>query len=182
MDKYAAALPGCPRLGAKRMRGLIEFFHTAEDVWKASDEDIRKSHVLHGNGEAAFLAWRHETNPDAVMEKLIQNHIRCCTWEEEDYPALLRTTANPPAVLFYRGKLPDHEKLIAIVGSRKATAYGVQTAGRFARGLAEEGITVVSGGARGIDSASHEGALAGRAPTIVVAAFGLDRVGRRHYF
>lgn len=50
------------------MRGLIEFFHTAEDVWKASDEDIRKSHVLHGNGEAAFLAWRHETNPDAVME------------------------------------------------------------------------------------------------------------------
>lgn len=70
MDKYAAALPGCPRLGAKRMRGLIEFFHTAEDVWKASDEDIRKSHVLHGNGEAAFLAWRHETNPDAVMEKI----------------------------------------------------------------------------------------------------------------
>ena len=82
MDKYAAALPGCPRLGAKRMRGLIEFFHTAEDVWKASDEDIRKSHVLHGNGEAAFLAWRHETNPDAVMEKLIQNHIRCCKWEK----------------------------------------------------------------------------------------------------
>lgn len=52
----------------------------------------------------------------------------------------------------------------------------MQTAGRFARGLAEEGITVVSGGARGIDSASHEGALAGKAPTIVVAAFGLDRV------
>lgn len=103
MDKYAAALPGCPRLGAKRMRGLIEFFHTAEDVWKASDEDIRKSHVLHGNGEAAFLAWRHDINPDAIMEKLIQNHIRCCTWEEEDYPALLRTTANPPAVLFTEG-------------------------------------------------------------------------------
>lgn len=41
MDKYAAALPGCPRLGAKRMRGLIEYFHTAEDAWKASDEDIR---------------------------------------------------------------------------------------------------------------------------------------------
>lgn len=62
------------------------------------------------------------------------------------------------------------------MGSRKATAYGVQTAGRFAKGLAEEGVTIVSGGARGIDSASHEGALEGKAPTIVVAAFGLDRV------
>lgn len=176
MDKYAAALPGCPRLGAKRMRGLIEFFHTAEDVWKASDEEVRKSHVLHGNGEAAFLAWRHETDPNEVMEKMVQNNIRCCTWEEEDYPALLRTTANPPAVLFYRGKLPDNEKLIAVVGSRKASSYGVQTAGRFAKGLAEEGVTIVSGGARGIDSASHEGALEGKSPTIVVAAFGLDRV------
>lgn len=77
---------------------------------------------------------------------------------------------------FIEEKLPDNEKLIAIVGSRKATAYGVQTAGRFAKGLAEEGVTIVSGGARGIDSASHEGALEGKAPTIVVAAFGLDRV------
>ena len=140
MDKYAAALPGCPRLGAKRMRGLIEFFHTAEDVWKASDEEVRKSHVLHGNGEAAFLAWRHETDPNEVMEKMVQNNIRCCTWEEEDYPALLRTTANPPAVLFYRGKLPDNEKLIAVVGSRKASAYGVQTAGRFAKVWRKKGL------------------------------------------
>lgn len=176
MDKYAASLPGCPRLGAKHMRSLIEFFQTAENAWKASDKDIRDSHVLHGNGEKAFLVWRHETDPDKVEEQLYKNDIHCCTWEEEEYPSLLRTTANPPAVLFYRGRLPDHERLIAVVGSRKATAYGVQTAERFARGLAEKGIVIVSGGARGIDSASHRGAMEGGYPTVVVAAFGLDRV------
>lgn len=176
MDKYAAALPGCPGLGAKHMRGLIEFFNTPEDVWKVSDEDIRNAKILKGKTEAAFLEWRHTTDPDRVEEELFKADIRCCTWEDEDYPPLLATTSNPPAVLFYKGAVPTDEKLIAVVGSRKATSYGIQTAGTFSRELAKQEVTIVSGGARGIDSAAHKGALEGKGKTIVVAACGLDRV------
>lgn len=176
MDIFAAALPGCPRLGAKHMRVLIEAFGTAEDVWKASDKEIVESHLLKGKTEASFLAYRKETEPEEIGEKLYRLQIRCVTWEDDLYPPLLQTTANPPAVLFYKGNNPVFEKTVAIVGSRKATPYGVQTAERIACGLAENGVTVVSGGARGIDSAAHEGALRGESPTVVALACGLDHV------
>lgn len=175
MNIYAAALSGSPSLGAKNIRALIEAFHTAEDVWAASDGDIRDAHILKPKAEAAFLAYRKETSLEKMEEKLYQLEIRCATWEEEDYPSLLRETANPPAVLFYKGAPPTAEKTMAMVGSRKATAYGIQTAERFSAALAEAGVTVVSGGARGIDSAAHQGCLDVGAPTIAVLACGLDR-------
>ncbi len=176
MDKYAAALAGCPRLGSKHMRELIEYFHIPENVWKASDDDIRQSQLLKGKTLESFFSWRHETEPDRIEEEMYQKGVRSVTFEEEDYPYLLRNTINPPAVLFYKGTLPADEKMMAIVGSRKATSYGIQTAGNFASGLAAEGVTIVSGGARGIDSAAHRGALRSHGKTVVVAAFGLDRV------
>jgi DNA processing protein len=176
MDIFAAALAGCPRLGAKHMRALIEVFGTAEDVWKASDGEIVESHLLKGKTEASFLAYRKETDPEEIGEKLYRLQIRCVTWEDDLYPSLLQTTANPPAVLFYKGNDPAFEKTVAIVGSRKATPYGVQTAERVACGLSENGVTVISGGARGIDSAAHEGALRGESPTVVALACGLDHV------
>ena len=169
MDIYAAALPGCPRLGAKHIRELLEHFNTPEDLWKASEEDIHGAKLLPPKTEAAFFAYRRDVEPERLGEKLFQLHIRACT-------PLLRDTANPPAVLFYKGAVPEWEKTIAIVGSRKATAYGIETAGQMAKGLAQAGVTVVSGGARGIDSASHRGALQGQGPTVVVLACGLDRV------
>ena len=106
MDIYAAALPGCPRLGAKHMRALMDYFETAEDVWKASAEAVEKSKILTGKTLAAFLSYRNETSLEQIEEKLYQLDIRCCTWEDGDYPPLLGETANPPAVLFYRGALP----------------------------------------------------------------------------
>lgn len=122
------------------------------------------------------MAYRKETEPEEIGEKLYRLQIRCVTWEDDLYPPLLQTTANPPAVLFYKGNNPVFEKTVAIVGSRKATPYGVQTAERIACGLAENGVTVVSGGARGIDSVAHEGALRGESPTVVALACGLDHV------
>ena len=103
MDIYAAALPGCPRLGAKHMRALMDYFETAEDVWKASAEAVEKSKILTGKTLAAFLAYRNETSLEQIEEKLYQLDIRCSTFEDSDYPPLLAQTANPPAVLFYRG-------------------------------------------------------------------------------
>ena len=161
MDIYAAALPGCPRLGAKHMRALMDYFETAEDVWKASAESIEKSHILTGKTLAAFLAYRNETSLEQIEEKLYRLDIRCSAFEDSDYPPLLSATANPPAVLFYRGALPCFERTIAIVGSRKATAYGIETAHELARGLSAHGITIVSGGARGIDDSGRAGVRSG---------------------
>lgn len=176
MDLFAAALPGCPRLGAKYIRALIESFGTAEDVWKASDEEIMNAGILKEKALQEFRSYRRTTSPDEIAEQLYRLEIRCCTWEDDHYPPLLRETSNPPAVLFYKGADPVWERTFAIVGSRKATPYGVQTAERMACGLSQNEVVVVSGGARGIDSAAHEGGLSGGTPTAIVLACGLDRV------
>lgn len=174
MDRYAAALPGMAGLGAKRIRGLMEYFGTAEAVWKAAPDALRASGVLSEALAAEFLAWRAKEDPAEVERALRARDIHVTTWRDDDYPPLLKETANPPAVLFYRGSAPVWTRAVAVVGARKATAYGVNAAKSIAEGLAKAGVTVVSGGARGIDTVSHEGCLAGGAPTAAVLACGLD--------
>lgn len=93
--------------------------------------------------------------------------------EDDAYPALLRQIAGPPEVLYVRGELPSG-KCVAIVGSRRDTRYGRQQAFAIAKELAQNGVTVVSGMARGIDTAAHEGALAGGGKTVAVLGCGAD--------
>lgn len=177
MDKYAAALPGCKGLGAKYMRALFDYFGSPEEVWKASDKAVGESHILGEKVQNNFLAYRKAADPDRIAEELYREEIRCAVWkQDEDYPSLLEDTSNPPAVLFYKGESINYERTIGIVGSRKATSYGIETARKMAEGLSKQDIAVISGGARGIDSASHRGALEGGGVTIAVAACGLDRV------
>src|SRR5713226_9351724 len=94
---------------------------------------------------------------------------------DEGYPACLRQIHDPPARLFVQGRLPA-EEMIAIVGSRRATPYGLRVAYRLAADLSQCGVVVVSGLARGVDAAAHRGALSGPTPTVAVMATGLDRI------
>lgn len=174
MDIYAAALAGMERLGAKRIRGLIEFFGSAEAVWRADTEALAAAKVISPSLSAKLYDYTRSTDLDAIARELAEKDVSVLTWEEEGYPPLLKTTANPPAVLFYRGEKPTWTKTIAIVGARKATAYGINAAKSIAENLAKEGVTIVSGGARGIDTVSHEGCMLGGAPTVAVLACGLD--------
>ena len=97
--------------------------------------------------------------------------------DEESYPALLTAIPAPPDVLFYQGKLfAQEEKAVAIIGSRRETRYGRQQAFSIARDLARQGVTIVSGLARGIDTAAHKGALEGGGRTIAVLGSGLSRM------
>lgn len=89
MDIYAAALPGCPGLGAKNIRELIDHFNTPEDVWNASEKDIIDLHVLTPAREKAFLKYRRETDLEKLGKKLLGLGIRWCTWEDSTYPSLL---------------------------------------------------------------------------------------------
>ena len=107
-----------------------------------------------------------------------QQNVRIICLDDPDYPSLLLAIPDPPTVLFVKGDLQDRDlNGIAIVGSRGCTFYGREQADRFAAALAGSGFTIVSGGARGIDSAAHRGALshpAGR--TIAVLGCGVDQV------
>ncbi len=174
MNIYAAALAGMEKLGAKRIRGLIEYFGNAEAVWRADTEALVAAKVISPALSAKLYDYTRSTDLEAIARALFAAEVSVLTWQEEGYPPLLKTTANPPAVLFYRGEAPVWTKTIAIVGARKATAYGINAAKSIAENLSKEGVTIVSGGARGIDTVSHEGCMMGGAPTVAVLACGLD--------
>src|SRR5207302_3483839 len=94
---------------------------------------------------------------------------------DEDYPELLRQIYDPPIVLYVKGRLSAKDKnSVAMVGSRRTTHYGLETARRLAYQLAYVGVTVVSGGARGIDTAAHQGSLSAKGRTIAVLGTGIN--------
>lgn len=100
--------------------------------------------------------------------------VTLLTLEDPAYPQALASIHDPPLVLYVRGTLERRDKAaIGIVGARQCTLYGREVAGRFGRQLAEAGLTVISGGARGIDTCAHEGALLARGRTVVVQGCGL---------
>jgi len=112
---------------------------------------------------------------EVARQSLEEIGARILTWWDRDYPAALRTIHDPPLLLYVRGRLPGPESL-AMVGSRQASDLGIRLTETMAMEVAESGITVVSGLARGIDAAAHRGALAADGLTIGVLGCGIDRV------
>lgn len=112
-----------------------------------------------------------------ALDAACEHSMEPLPWFEPRYPPLLACMADPPPVLWIKGDTKVLERpAVAIVGSRAATPYAIQVARRLAGELAEQGIVVVSGLARGVDSAAHEGCLAAQGSTIAVLGSGLDRV------
>ncbi|MGQ9698842.1 MAG: DNA-processing protein DprA, partial [Armatimonadota bacterium] len=159
---------------ARRGLTLLEAFGSPEAVLEAKRSDL---------GEVPGLAARTidrilEGVPDADVEKDIQAMERCgaslLTISDPDYPNLLRRIPDPPPVLFVRGALQEADRFsVAVVGSRNASHYGMLVAEKISQRLAEFGFTVISGLARGVDSAAHKGALrAGR--TVAILGCGVD--------
>lgn len=113
--------------------------------------------------------------PETEWQKLTTLGIRLLLQEDEEYPSLLQEIPSPPLGIYVRGSLPPEES-IAVVGTRKATEEGKETAREFTRRLSEAGLGVVSGLALGIDAAAHQGALQAGGKTWAVLANGLDRI------
>jgi DNA processing protein len=110
-----------------------------------------------------------------MQRKIASLGIRMISYWDDDYPPLLKTIYDPPALLYIRGTLPDREAF-AIVGSRKATAAGLELAHELAGKLAAQGICIVSGMARGVDSAAHQGAVDAQGTTIAILGCGVDYI------
>ncbi len=170
---YAAALQMVSGIGSARLKSLLSFFGSAELAWQASKRDLFLCGCLDEITYQKLLIHRQNIDIYKLAGEWEKRGIYLCDLHDPEYPRLLLHTFNPPQVLYYRGKLPTTENQIAIVGARHATAYGKNIANLFAAELAEAGVWVVSGAARGIDTAAHQGALT-RGYTIAVLGSGVD--------
>jgi len=177
MDKnfFGLALNLVPGIGSVLYKRLIDYFKSAEAVFSAPYQEILK---VDGIGSKAALAINNFTQNALVEEKLLltkRAKARLLTLEDEDYPTNLLRINNPPPVLYVKGMIKkDDQFAVAVVGSRTPSKYGELVAGSISRDLAAEGITIVSGMARGIDSISHREALYTGGRTIAVLGSGID--------
>ena len=174
--KYWVALGCIPQLGAARFRRLESYFDNLEQAWLAGPSDL-KAAGLDSRVAQEVVAARRQLDPDENMASLARAGVRVASWNSEEYPPRLKQISDPPPVLYYAGEIrPADECSVAIVGTRRPTAYGRKAALALSRDLASAGITVVSGLALGIDGVAHRAALECGGRTIAVVAGGLDSV------
>lgn len=170
------ALTSVKHVGAVRFRLLLQAFGSAQAAWAATPAQWQAA-GLPPAATAGFVQARQSLQLEAIPARLAQQGVRALTWEDGEYPRRLRELEQAPPVLYLRGDLlPEDEWAVAIVGSRQVTAYGRQVAEELAVFLAQRGITVVSGLARGVDALAHTAALRAGGRTLAVVAHGLDRI------
>lgn len=173
---YWFALKSVPLVGNVTFRRLLERFNTPERALKAVPEELAQVRGV----TAAVVASLRQHDYRAIAERecaaVEQGGVRVVTFLAADYPKVLLEIPDPPPYLYVRGELRDLEPAIAMVGSRRASTYGLLTTGRLAAALAGHGVTVVSGMARGVDTAAHRGALSVGGRSIGVLGCGIDVV------
>ncbi len=159
-----------------KVRALLDHFGDLESAWRADRADLRQA-GLDRRAMNSLLSARSQLNLDAELEKLSRQGVRALTWRDPDYPPRLLQIPDPPPVLYLRGHLmPEDEWAVAVVGTRRASAYGKTVTGRLVADLAVNHVTVVSGLARGIDGEAHRATLKAGGRTIGVLGCGLDLV------
>ncbi len=167
-----------PGIGPVRFKYLIKNFGNARQAFEANEKKLTS--LLGGNLTSKFIAFRSEFDPEKEIGKIKSKNIEVLCQEDSSYPQQLKNIPDPPICLFIRGdvkKLDFKNKyLIGVVGTRKPTAYGQQTAKKITANLAAAGFTIVSGMAIGIDTIAHQTALDYGAQTIAVLGCGVDIV------
>ena len=175
--KYWVWLSEHKGLSPRLRLALLEHFGTPESIYYADGEEY-----LHVEGVtrrvAALLADKSTAAADRILGDCERAGARVLTMQDADYPVRLRNIYEPPCLLYVRGRLPliDEEAAFAMVGTRGATPYGVETAETLSYAMAKQGALIVSGAASGIDSAAHRGALRAGAKTVAVLGCGVDVV------
>jgi DNA processing protein len=165
-----------PGIGPARLRSLLDVCGSIEQAWKASVHQMREAGLDRRTIER-LLETRRTLDLQAEWEKTEQTGVRVFTWDDPDYPENLRQVPQAPPVLYCRGSLTQEDTwAVAIVGTRRASAYGREVAHRLATELAANGITVVSGLALGIDAVAHQAALDAGGRTIAVLGSGVDQL------
>ena len=164
-----------PHVNSRKLNRIIEIYGTARAAFMAQPEDLARAASLSPQAARVFSE-RHSLHYiETLLEKLQNMGIAYLSRESEYFPTLLKEIPDPPVGIFCIGELPPNDiPKVAVIGSRKCSEYGLTAARILAKPLAEAGVVVVSGMARGIDSMAHRGALTGSGKTIAVLGCGVD--------
>ena len=175
--KYWIWLASVEGLGPVKKIALLNKFETAKRIYNATEKEILKV-----DGMSDKIVQNMQKAKDAkLLEKyekyILKNDIKIINISDDNYPAKLKNIYAPPITIFAKGDISLlNSKSIAIVGSREPSKYGIYVAEKFSKELSKEGITIVSGLARGIDTFAHVGALSSFGKTIAVLGSGIDVV------
>ncbi len=179
MDSWEAfiALNLIEGVGPVRVRQLLAHFGEAPAILSASKSRLQQVRGIGEDTAENISNWEKSVDLAGELKRISDFGCHVLISSDENYPALLREIYDPPIVLYVKGALTAKDKnAVALVGSRMTTHYGIETARKLAYQLAYVGVTVVSGGARGIDTAAHQGALAAKGRTVAVLGTGINLV------
>ncbi len=163
-------------LGPARIRSLMAHFGSAAEIFRQPASALSRVPGIGAHLSRAIRRWEELEYAEEfrLIEKL---DLKILTIFDDEYPANLKEIYDPPSVLYLKGDLiPEDRPALAVVGSRRASRYGLQAAKKLAAEIAARGFTVVSGLARGIDTEAHRGALAGGGRTLAVLGSGLGNI------
>src|SRR2546427_3170343 len=171
------ALNMLPTVGPVRLRKLLEVFKEPQQVLAAKRSELRKVEGIGNEVADQISKWESIVDLAAELKRVRDFGATVITQESPQYPKPLREIHAPPIVLYVWGELEERDHhAIGIIGARRTTHYGTESAKKLAYQLAYAGLTVISGLARGIDTAAHQGALAAKGRTIAVMGSGLARL------
>ncbi|MBA3072108.1 MAG: DNA-protecting protein DprA [Anaerolineae bacterium] len=163
-------------IGAVRLKQIIDFFGTLEIAWNSPQEGFLAA-GLPSKVVENFQQVRRQVDLDLIMANIEKKRVKVMTWEDSEYPRRLKEINQAPPVLFINGSINvEDDWAVAVVGTRRVTPYGRQVTAEIARFLAQNGVTVVSGLARGVDAIAHQTAIQAGGRTIAVLGNGVDVV------
>ena len=173
---YWIWLANCLGAGNRKLHYLLDRYSSPYDIFRAESEEI--DHLDLSNRLKDLINKKDTKEAYAINDYCAVHNIGIITYASEYYPAKLRSIPNPPAVLYFRGQLPNTNDFVSIgvVGTRKMSEYGKRSAYKIAYELASAGVTVVSGMALGVDAVAACGAIRGGGKTIAVLGTGVDVV------
>jgi DNA processing protein len=171
------ALNMIKEVGPVRVRQLLDRFGDSAAILAASRAQLQQVHGIGPDLSEAIAHWEKTVDLAAEIKRIEQSGCHIVLQSDENYPPLLKQIYDPPVLLYVQGELTVKDRnAVAMVGSRQTTHYGIEIARKLAYQLAYTGVTVVSGGARGIDTAAHQGALSAKGRTIAVLGTGINLV------
>jgi len=161
-------------IGAVRLKQILDFYGSLEIAWNSPASGLVSAGIPQKITEN-LLKVKQQVDLERIMDKISSQGIRVMTWEDSDYPRRLKEIPQAPPVLFIKGSINvEDDWAVAVVGTRRVTPYGRQVAAEIAGFLAQNGVTVVSGLARGVDAIAHQAALRNGGRTIAVLGSGVD--------
>ena len=163
-------------IGPRKALKMYEAMGSLKLVWEANYGELRALELLSSEHINNFITRRQMINPDDLLAMVRKTGVQIYSFYHPEYPPTLREIIDPPLVLFVRGsyRVEDVPHAIGVVGTRKPSSYGRVLAKDFARGLAQNGATIISGMAVGIDSLAHWGAIECGGRTLAILGSGVD--------